>query len=469
MNVKEKFASFVEKYDALLIFLILETLALLSFGLADANIIYRYLGFIIALALIPFAVLFVNKKETISLILFSIPLIVVSLLTSYSTFTIKTMNYGFLDNTSVFLGSLAFFVLGFVVRKINKFKIENVLLTIGGAIALIVLISLFYSLFRYGFFHTAIYKGLVYYYDGHLYVISNETKWLLGFEMKETLINYANFYGALLVAALPGLLFISPKTDLRKFLLVAFIGVVGLLSIIFVPNTSALLMLVPVVGFALIHRFVKKKDKMQKAVKYISIVFLALGGLALFVVMLNNLNIPTLHNLIANNRFLDRIFNTNRIISPINEVLKATFSRGGLFGLSRAHIDGLLSRTGAFEFEIIKEGGIFAFIALVIFLVFVIVSIWKYLKNSLDKPFVKVIIVSFLIIVMFYGSFLWTPFPFVHDSGIYVSFFRSNIYLLALFFIGFTFHPLWELKRIKCEEKPLPDIEVQEGRKEIEL
>ncbi len=469
MDIKERFASFVQKYDALLIFLILEALALLSFGLADANIIYRYLGFVITLALIPFAVLFVNKKELVSLIIFSIPLIVVSLLVSYSTFTLKTMRYGFLDNTSVFLGSLAFFVLGFVVRKIEKFKIENVLLTIGAAIALLVLISLLYSLFRYGPFHVALYKGLVYYYDGHLYVVSNETKWLLGFEMKETLINYVNFYGALLVAALPGLLFISPKTNLRKFLLTVFIGSVGLISIIVVPNTKALIMLVPVALFALIYRFIKKKDTLQKTVKIIFFVGLALGGLALFVVLLNNLNISSIQNLLANNRLLNRLFNSNRIISPVNEVLKATFSRGGLFGLPLAQIDGLVAKTGAFEFEILKEGGFFAFLFLLIFLVFVIVSSWKYLNKSEDQPFVKVIIISLLIIVLVYGSFLWTPFPFVHDSGIYVSFFRSNIYLLALFFVGFTFHPLWELKCVKCEEKLLVDIEAHDEHKEIEL
>lgn len=466
MNVKEKFVSFTQKYDALLIFLILEALALLSFGLADANVIYRYLGFVIALALIPFAVLFVSKKEIVSLVIFAIPLIVVALLVSYSTFSLKTMNYGFLDNTSVLLGSLAFFVLGFVVRKIDKFKIENVLLVIGAAIALLVLISLFYSIFRYGPFHTAIYKNLVYYYDGHLYFVSDETKWLLGFEMKETLVNYGNFYGALLVAALPGLLFISPKTDLRKFLIVLFIGLVGLLSIILVPNAKALLMLIPVVIFALVFRFVKKKDKMHKVIKGVFFACLGLGGLALLFVLLNNPGVPAIQNLILNSRVLNRLFNSNRVILPINEVIRATLTSGGLFGLSRASIDGLVARTGAFEFEIMKEGGFFAFLFLLVFLVFIIISVWKYLKNSQDQPFVKVIVASFLLIVLVYGSFLWTPFPFVHDSGIYISFFRSNIFLLALFFVGWTFHPLWELKRVKDVEKPLP---VVEGEEVIEL
>lgn len=464
MDLKTKLTSFVEKYDALLIFLILEALALLSFGLADANIIFRYLGFVIALALIPFGVLFVKKKEALSLLIFVTPLIIIALLTAFSRFSISTLNYGLLDNFSVLLGTLAFVSLGFLSRKIKKFKIEHALLTIGAAIALAVLISLLYSLYRYGPFHSAIYKNLVYYYDGRLYVVSKETKWLLGFEMTETLINYVNFYGALLVTALPGLLFISPRKELKKFLLTLGIGVVGLLSIVLVPNVMALLMLIPVLLFALYQKFVKEEIRTQKLINILFIAGFAVVGILLIIVFLNNLEISFIQNLLQNNHFLDRLFNTNRIMRPINDVLKAGFSSQGLFGFPLTLVDGLMAKTGAFEFEIMKEGGLFAFLALLVFLVFIIISTTRYLRKSKDDQFIKVIVVSALLVVFVYGSFLWTSFPLVYDSGVYVSFYRSNIYLIALFLIGYSFYPMWDLKcheEIKKEDNEFVNKEIE--------
>lgn len=441
MDLKTKLHALVDKYDALIIFLVIECLALTAFSLADANIIFRYLGFLIAIVLIPFALMFTSKKEWLSLGLFSLPLIIIAFLTGFSTFT-RDMGYGSLDNLSVVLGTLAFFFLGFAVRRVKKFKIDIALLTIGVAMALLVFLSLVYSLYQYGPFHVALYDGLVYYYDGRLFVVSEETKWLLGFSFVEMSTNYVTLFGTMLSTSLAGLLYVSPKNEPRKFYITLAIGLVGLLSIVLLPNLDALYLLIPVLIFALLYRFIRSREKVGVAVQYIFFALLGIAGIVLLITVLNAANISFLSNFIAGNSLLNRLFNTNRFVSPWNEVLKAMLTSQGFFGFPLTYIDGLVANTGAFEFEIIKEGGFLAFLALIAFILLVIFSMYRYSAKSKDASYIKIIILTLLIAVFLHGSFLWNTFPLTYTDDYYFSFFRSAPYLLILFIIGYAYYPL---------------------------
>jgi len=451
MDLKTKLHALVDKYDALLIFLVIECLALTAFSLADANIIFRYLGFIICVVLIPFALMFTSKQEWLSLGLFSIPLVVIAFLTGFSTFTIG-MGFGLLDNLSVFLGTLAFFFLGFAVRRVKKFKIEVALLAIGAAMALLVFLSLVYSLYQYGPFHVSLYEGLVYYYDGRLFVVSEETKWLLGFSFVEISIDYVTLFGTMISTALAGLLYISPSKEPRKFLLTALIGGVGLLSIIVLPNWNALYLLIPVLLFAILYRFVKARDKVGSVVQYAFFGVLGVMGIVLLVAVLNAAGVDFISNSIAGNSFLNRLFNTNRFVSPINEVLRPMLTSAGLFGFPLTEIEGLIANTGAFEFEIVKEGGFFAFLALLVFLTLIIFSLSRYSAKSKDSAFVKIIILSFLIATFLHSSFLWKTFPLIYEDDYYFSFFRSAPYLIVLFLLGYAYYPLKGIPLVEAEQ-----------------
>ncbi len=441
MDLKKRLYALVDKYDALIIFLVIECLALTAFSLADANIIFRYLGFLISLALIPFALMFTSKREWLSLGLFSIPLVIIAFLTGFSTFTLS-MGFGTLDNLSVVLGTLAFFFLGFAVRRVRKFKIDIALLAIGAAMALLVFLGLIYSLYQYGPFHASLYEGLVYYYDGRLFVVSEETKWLLGFSFVEISINYVSLFGAMLSTALTALLYISPKTEPRKFAIVAVIGLIGLLSIVLIPNIEALILLIPVFLFALGYRFIRSREKVGIVVQYAFFALLGIAGIALLVVILNNAGVSFIRNALAGNAFLNRLFNTNRIMSPVNAVLAPMFTAGGFFGFPITYIDGLVANTGAFEFEIVKEGGLLAFLAIIAFLLLVIFSLARYSAKSPDKGHIKIVILSLLIAVFLNGSLLWDTFPLIYESDYYFSFFRSAPYLIVLFLIGYAYYPL---------------------------
>jgi hypothetical protein len=441
VKLKEKLYSLVDKYDSLIIFLVIECLALTAFSLADANIIFRYLGFLISFALIPFALMFTSKKEWLSLGLFSIPLVIIAFLTGFSTFTVS-MGFGLLDNASVLLGTLAFFFLGFAVRRVKKFKIDIALLTIGAAMAILVFLSLVYSLYQYGPFHAAIYQGMVYYYDGRLFIVSDETKWLLGFSFAEISPNYVALFGTMLSTALVGLLYISPRQEPRKFYITAAIGAVGLLSVILIPNLEALYLLIPVALFALLYRFVKAREKAGAILQYAFFAVVGIAGIALLVAVLNAAGVAFLSNAISGNAFLNRLFNTNRIMSPVNDVLMSMFTAQGLFGYPTVFIESLVANTGAFEFEIIKEGGFFAFLAIIAFLFLVIFTVTRYSAKSKDPGYIKAIIISLLIATLLHGSFLWQTFPLVYEDDYYFSFFRSAPYLIVLFIIGYAYYPL---------------------------
>lgn len=456
MDLKTKLHALVSKYDSLIIFLVIECLALTAFSLADANVIFRYLGFLIAFALLPFALMFTSKEEWLSLLFFSIPLIIIAFLTGFSTFTIS-MGFGLLDNLSVVLGTLAFFFIGFALRRVKKFRIDIALLAIGAAMALLVLLSLIYSLYQYGPFHVAIYDGLVYYYDGRLFVVSEESKWLLGFSFVEISINYISLFGAMTSTALAGLLYVSPRQEPRKFWIMAAIGLVGLLSIVLLPNLNALYLLIPVMLFALAYRFAKLRQKWAAVVQYVFFAFLGIAGIVLLVAIVNAAGSNFVSDAIAGNGLLNRLFNTNRFVRPINDVLKQMFTVSGLFGYPLTYIEGLVANTGAFEFEIIKEGGIIAFLALLFFIIIVIVAMSRYSARSKDPAYVKIIILSVLIAVLLNASFLWQTFPLIYKDDFYFSFFRSAPYLIVLFLIGYAYNPSRDASKyaLDSEEKAI--------------
>jgi len=450
MNLKLKMLGFAGKYDSLIIFLVIECLALTAFSLADANIVFRYLGFLVSLTLIPYVLLFTTKKELTSLLIFSIPLLVVAILTSFSTFT-SVMGYGILDNLSVLLGTIAFFFLGFAVRRIKSFKIDIVLLTIGAAMGLLVLMSLIYTLFSYGPFYAHIYRDMVYYYDGRLFIVSDETKWLLGFSFVEISKNYAALFGTILTSALVGLLFISPIKEPRKFALTAVIGTIGLASIVLIPNLNALYFLIPLALFALLYRFLPKREKAGAIVQYAFYALLGIGGVALVIAVMNASGVDFVANAISGSALLNKIFNANRIMAPINAVLASSLRSGGLFGFPLTFLDGLFAATGAFEFEIIKEGGLIAFLALLAFMILIVFSLFRYSAKSKDSRYVKAIIITILLGVLLNGSFIWETFPLVHGGDYYYSFFRSAPYLLVLFFLGYAYYPLRLTPTIETE------------------
>ena len=443
MALKEKF----KDYESISIFLIMELVALVSFCLGGSIIVFHYVGFVVAIVAFLFAYNSYDKKEYKSLILIGAPIIVLAICLAFGNLYGGFSN--FLANFGVFLAIPSFFLVGLSARRTKNLSIETLLLCLGFGAALLVLISLFITYAQYGLFYTLIYRNTpAYYYEGNLYNVTKEMSWLNGFKVNEVSLKYAGLFGVLLCSALPALMFIDPKENTKKFIMVAAIGVVGLLSIITIVNISALIFLIPVVLISVVYRFLRDNKKFWKVATWVFEVIFGFAIAALAFAFLNAL-IPGIQNFTSGNVVLNRLFNANRIMAPFNDVIGAMFKSYNLFGFpiySAADISGtnsdiIFADSGIFELEIIKEGGFFALIAFLMILVVMFISISKYyLKRSKDSHAVKVSLLCFVVSFFLYSSFCWENAQFTH-SDMFLTVGRSFPFLILMFVLGLMFFP----------------------------
>jgi hypothetical protein len=110
----EKWKDYVQRYDTILAFLGLEILALTAFTLGGTQglLIFRMLGFFIALAMIPFIEVNHSPKELKGYLIGLIPLGVFAILCAFSSFWITVYSgstlSGVVNDLTVMLGIVGF-------------------------------------------------------------------------------------------------------------------------------------------------------------------------------------------------------------------------------------------------------------------------------------------------------------------------------------------------------------------------
>ena len=433
--------NFFVKNKSIITFLILEVVALTAFNFGNISYIFGLAGALLAIVGCFFAYeVSKDKKEFLWLLL---PVGILFLISGIGAFNGHSKSFSLLGNLSLFLALPAFLALGFFTRKLNDVKPKTVLFVVGGGLAAITLFGLFSTLFQYGVFYSLIYKNTPnYYYNGIPYDVTKEMFWLSGFEFSEVYIEYGSLFAILCASFLPGLLFISPKKERNDIIICAAIGGIGLLTLLIIPNFKALVIIVLASAFAFILKYLKNHEK---AKKIIGISFLAVVGLGVLFF------IVALANAAAGFKFtgiLDRIFVSNRIMNNCTPVFKALFEKVdgqliNLFGLQSYvyYEDVLLTNTGIFEVELLKEVGL---IGAFLFLCFIVVMgyfVWKYLKKSEDSDFVKsiigVLLLSFFIFTSIYNPVIIAP----HNDISYNAFLRSSTLLVIVFLLGYVFMP----------------------------
>lgn len=280
--------NFLSRYDTVLSFLSLEVLCLGTFALGGALglTIFRILSLFLSFITTGFLFNNFRAKEKKRYWICLIPFLCLALLLGLSRFfmTSGTSLFGCaINGLVVSVGLVGFFLLGQGVKSIPVLKKDIVLLCLGGTLALMVLIPGFYSLIRYGFFYAQKYKGMVYYYDGVVFKIANETKALSGFSFLEVNLSYGKFAAFLLSLAVVPCMFISPKKEAKRFLCFLAFGLFGLLDLIIVPFWLALILLAFVYSLAFVYRLVwgevQKDNSQAKADKVLKICFFVLIGL----------------------------------------------------------------------------------------------------------------------------------------------------------------------------------------------
>ena len=461
-------------FDSLFKFLIMELLALVCFMLGNANIVFYIVGTILTILVGLSVVNKFSKSELPSLITIFVPILLISIFVSFGNFSSSA---GIATNLFTFLGINAFFLLGIIFRRLSKNDISKVLICIYSGFALIVFISLFYTWIRYGLFYTLIYKNTpIYYYDGELFNITKEQGWLSGLSFQEVSLQYSGLFGVILCSALVPLSFIRIKQNKTQFILYAVFSILGILSLISIVNLEALYYLIPIIIVSvLLHLLTSEQisDKTKKIIKkivFIIVVSLITLVLVFFIFALLNATgynaatgysytvepTSSLSISIKNNWFLNKLFNNGRIMQPINAILNQAVISYNLFGFKNGGYmypltqDAIKFESHMFEIELIKEGGIFAFIILFALILLIIQLIARYFKKSKDDIVIKSTLITLVILIFIYESFSHSSFPIVHEQSSYNSFFRSLPCLIFLFVLGLIFYP-----QLKNNEVPI--------------
>jgi hypothetical protein len=207
--------------------------------------------------------------------------------------------------------------------------------------------------------------------------------------------------------------------------------------------------------------------------KILSWVVLGVGVLLLLIVFINGIaDIAAL-----NNGGLGRIFNNGRYLLPINEIIQAVFwketSGGaktvfdltGLFGMAMtdggtwegaSFSEGFFIKNRVFEFSALYEGGLFAFLALLVMLVFAFISLRKFLHTEEKIKPEKVLLAALFVGWFLYESLESDSYPVVYtweSSARYCSpLFENNLFLIMVFLLGFSYTPIFSFKE-KAEKE----------------
>ncbi len=434
----------LKAYEGIVAFLIFEVLALTTFGLGGVNIVFHVAGFLVAIFSFITSGSQFKKGELVRLLVLIIPLIIFAVLVSFGGSDYYAGNT--LNNICALLGILGFFFMGLSARRNESFNIELALICIGGGLALLVLINMFATWFDYGPFYPLIYSSRPDgYYRGEVIDLTKEMSVIIGLKFYESTISYGTQFAVLLATSIPALFFIDRKKETKKFLIVSIYAAISIVAIATVTSLTGIIFLAIILVIGSIYKFFKDNELFKKLLKWALIVISILIGIGVFFVVLNNVS-EGFAKAISANLFTDHLFNTNHVMSGINDVLAPAFKPYNLFGFKAGNIEdvygatekALMSSSGHFELEVLKEGGIFALIALVVFGVLSFFATKRYVSKSNDSHLTKSVIITFLIIFVLYYSVAFETFPLIHVSTYLNSFSRFTMFMVLLFLLGYV-------------------------------
>ena len=289
---------------------------------------------------------------------------------------------------------------------------------------------------------------------------------LEGFKFIEVRMERYLLFPSLLLTSSIALLFISPKERRLFFTYVAF-SVVGLLSLIFVPTLKALIVVVLVLLIDVVIFLLKKFAVIRKPAKYVLYVGLVLTVLLALVIVLNNQSkIPFVHNITANNSFLNRLFNTNGYVSKINPLVFDVLCSDNFLGFAvdKSDIYSLyppeLHMSGCFYFDTFMTSGVIGVIAIMFALFIGLKGFKKYFLSEKDNFYSKAVLVSLVVFYLIYiGLFNNTEYGIFYK--IYQPVFISGPFMIVVFILSYVLGRTYEAKA-PVEEKPAEEVTVNE-------
>ena len=479
------------KQEAVLSFLAIEAVALVCFGFAGATglTILRAAGLCLALFLYP---LISNSLRFRSIakkdLYFLLPVLLLPLFLGFSlfNFAISSGLSFVLDGLVVTIGFLGLGALGFMLSSLDKLKKEWILLGVLSGLGLVVLISLIYTLCAYGPFYAMIYKNDVYYYDGVVFYIAAEGKYLDGFSFVEADLKFALTLPFILACSGVGLLALFfQKLDKKVIAGLSVASSLGALYLILTPHLKAIiaLLLVYAVAFLMVgllkirSKSEASQKKVDKGVKIGFFMILALVLLGVFILLIDAILVSGGGGFLRNIPLIGKYFEEgafmHRIETAIGELI-FDYDNAGRRSLDIASIlfganSNLIYDIRIFEFQILYQNGFLAFFLLLYFVFFFAYKGYRALTQANDKDrfFVSAIL------GLAFGGFIYlslfdSELPLKHPSeidGIFsthstnlLPFTRSNVALLMAFCFGAIYLPdKLDPSRVKASSKETSD------------
>lgn len=448
-------------------FLSLEVLALTAFTFTGSILTYAILGVALFLGIIISSFREIKKDGLLTSIYFFIPLFVYSLMLAVSNFK-DSSNSSFSPFEKVFIPFMlvAFSGCGYYFRYFKAIKISTIFTVIYSALALYTVIGFAYSMIQFTPFYPFIYSNSYLYYNGRpsSVAIGDMAYSLMGFSMYEVSIEYFILFPSLLLTSVIALFYISPKSQTRTFVLYCVFTFVAVLALAFMSNVYTLLTslaIIALIAVVLCYGKLKLKYKPIVIVLYVVGALLGLWFLSLLILSQSEL------------AFLDPVRNFISSIPFVGKIM--------LLGRYRAILDGLFTSSKIFGFAIIESGvnlsnswlfdsammsGLLGFIALLVFVVFAIVTLLRFFVRSKETIMNKSLLLAFVFAFIGYTFVNGDSTPYVNYSNV-IPIWVNGPGLIALFLIGYaTVEGYLFSKHKEVEEKPV--VEVNEYEKTID-
>ena len=456
-------------YGTVLGFLSLEVLAFIGFNLGHSFLLFAILSLVLAALLVVVTFRQIKKDGLTTYLFFLFPLVIFGLLTALNGFNYYSIGaIGMAQSIFVPLGLLGIGLSGFLSSYLKQFKIKYALLVTYCALGLFVLINLFITMIYYVPFYPLIYSNYYIFYNGHPSVVPiGEMAYMLyGFQLKEVSLTYWSLYPSILLTAVIPLFFMKYKENKREFLIYAGLALLAFISLLFTMSKITLISdLILVLGIAII--VIGGKLKASRPI--LNVMMITLGVIMLLVIMVMFINAQTswgftgsIRNIISSNSLLNRLFNTNRFVKPIDTIFQDLFTSFKLFGcpVGGSFLDypngvpQVLSNM--WLFDNLMSSGLFGSVFFLAALVIGIRRLFKYLNKGTDEDYVKYLITGLVLGLLVISMILFDNYPLINSDSM-LPFYTCAPVLLMVFFLGYTFNHTLQLN-----EKPVEEVVKQE-------
>ncbi len=261
---------------------------------------------------------------------------------------------------------------------------------------------------------------------------------LLGFNVTVVTVEFFTIFASILSSAILGLFFTSFKEDKRSFLTYLVCGCIGLLCIFFTLNKSLIIAyLALIVGMILTVLFGKKIIPFNKNTKITIFCIAGLVSLIFIIFVLNALNVQPLANVIEGNAFLNKLFNTNKVIRKYHDLIRTMVDCKGYRGFT-GYLAGKDSVTfsGSWLFDMIPFAQIFGWATFIIFVSVFFVRFAQYFKTSSNDTAIKILLFSVVLSFFAFTIAGYDSMPYLENSK-YLPLIFIAPFVIIVFIFGY--------------------------------